>query len=241
MKTLRDYIRLFIKEKYLTNNTKKINILLDSTKCIEVDTIIVNKNNFSLSCEIEIENLLDLPVTKVRFLCDKKLSKIDLEEIEDASSGKIQINISPRLKDIGDNFILYFDCMQLPKIYTDSFLYKLDIFNPSLYHALKKHNNTVISYINYNLAIEYIHEHKDELSELYNIYEDSDHVFLEKIYEKILELKNNKFIIRNLDDSSRPCYIIKAVSEHHLKFMSKNWQKYFYCQKKWQKSIFLAF
>ena len=187
MKTLRDYIRLFIKEKYLTNNTKKINVLLDSTKCIEVDTIIVNKNNFSLSCEIEIENLLDLPVTKVRFLCDKKLSKIDLEEIEDVSSGKIQINISPRLKDIGDDFILYFDCMLLPKIYTDSFLYKLDIFNPSLYHALKKHNNTVISYINYNLAIEYIHEHKDELSELYNIYEDSDHVFLEKIYE----LKNN--------------------------------------------------
>lgn len=222
MKTLRDYIRLFIKEKYLTNNTKKINVLLDSTKCIEVDTIIVNKNNFSLSCEIKIENLLDLPVTKVRFLCDKKLSKIDLEEIEDLSSRKIQINISPRLKDIGDDFILYFDCMLLPKIYTDSFLYKLDIFNPSLYHVLKKHNNTIISYINYNLAIEYIHEHKDELSELYNIYEDSDHVFLEKIYEKILELKNNKFIIRNLDDSSRPCYIIKAVSEHHLKFMSKN-------------------
>ena len=79
------------------------------------------------------------------------------------------------------------------------------------------------------------------MSELYNIYEDSDHVFLEKIYEKILELKNNKFIIRNLDDSSRPCYIIKAVSEHHLKFMPKNWQKYFYCQKKWQKSIFLTF
>ena len=222
MKTLRDYIRLFIKEKYLTNNTKKINVLLDSTKCIEVDTIIVNKNNFSLSCEIEIENLLDLPVTKVRFFCNKKLSKIDLEEIEDASSGKIKINISPRLKDIGDNFILYFDCIMLPKIYTDSFLYNLDILNPSLYSSLKKHNNTIISYINYNSAIEYIHEHKDELSELYNIYEDSDHVFLEKIYEKILELKNNKFVIRNLDDSSRPCYIIKAVSEHHLKFMSKN-------------------
>ena len=220
MKTLRDYIILFIKEKYLTNNTKKIIVLLDSKKRIEVDTIIVNKNIFSLSCEIE--NWLDLPVTKVRFLCNKKLSKIDLEEIEDVSSGKIQINISPRLKDIGDDFILYFDCMLLPKIYTDSFLYKLDIFNPSLYQALKKHNNTVISYINYNLAIEYIHEHKNELSELYNIYEDSDHVFLEKIYEKILELKNNKFIIRNLDDSSSPCYIIKAVSEHHLKFMSKN-------------------
>ena len=220
MKTLRDYMILFIKEKYLTNNTKKINVLLDSTKCIEVDTIIVNKNNFSLSCEIE--NLLDLPVTKVRFLCDKKLSKIDLEEIEYVSSGKIKINISPRLKDIGDNFILYFDCITLPKIYTDSFLYKLDILNPSLYIVLKKHNNTIISYINYNLAIEYIHEHKDELSELYNIYEDSDHVFLEKIYEKILELKNNKFVISNLDDSSRPCYIIKAVSEHHLKVMSKN-------------------
>ena len=239
MKILRDYIRLFIKEKYLTNNTKKINVLLDSTKCIEVDTIIVNKNNFSLSCEIE--NLLDLPVTKVRFLCNKKLSKINLEEIEYVSSGKIKINISPRLKDIGDNFILYFDCITLPKIYTDSFLYKLDILNPSLYIVLKKHNNTIISYINYNLAIEYIHEHKYELSELYNIHEDSDHVFLEKIYEKILELKNSKFVIRNLDDSSRPCYIIKAVSEHHLKFMSKNWQKYFYCQKKWQKSIFLVF
>ena len=222
MKTLRDYIRLFIKEKYLTNNTKKINVLLDSTKCIEVDTIIVNKNNFSLSCEIEIENLLDLPVTKVRFLCDKKLSKIDLEEIEDVSSGKIQINISPCLKDIGNDFILYFDCMLLPKIYTDSFLYKLDILNPSLYRALKKNNNTIISRINYNLAIEYIHEHKDELSKSYNIYEDSDHVFLEKIYEKILELKNNKFIICNLDDYTRPCYIIKTVSEHHLKFMSKN-------------------
>ena len=220
MKTLRDYIRLFIKEKYLTNNTKKINVLLDSTKCIEVDTIIVNKNNFSLSCEIE--NLLDLPVTKVRFLCNKKLSKIDLEEIEYVSSGKIKINISPRLKDIGDNFILYFDCILLPKIYTDSFLYKLDILNPSLYRALKKYNNTIISYINYNSAIKYVHEHKDELSKLYNIYEDSDHIFLEKIYEKILELKNNKFVIRNLDDSSRPCYIIKAVSEHHLKFMSKN-------------------
>ena len=220
MKTLRYYIRLFIKEKYLTNNTKKINVLLDSTKCIEVDTIIVNKNNFSLSCEIE--NLLDLPVTKVRFLCNKKLSKIDLEEIEYVSSGKIKINISPRLKDIGDNFILYFDCITLPKIYTDSFLYKLDILNPSLYIVLKKHNNTIISYINYNLAIEYIHEHKYELSELYSIYEDSDHVFLEKIYEKILELKNSKFVIRNIDDSSRPCYIIKAVSEHHLKFMSKN-------------------
>ena len=222
MKTLRDYIILFIKEKYLTNNTKKINVLLDSTKCIEVDTIIVNKNNFSLSCEIEIENLLDLPVTKVRFLCHKKLSKIDLEEIEDVSSGKIKINISPCLKDINDNFILYFDCILLPKIYTDSFLYKLDILNPSLYRALKKNNNTIISRINYNLAIEYIHEHKDELSKLYNIYEDSDHVFLEKIYEKILELKNNKFIICNLDDYTRPCYIIKTVSEHHLKFMSKN-------------------
>ena len=220
MKTLRDYIILFIKEKYLTNNTKKIIVLLDSKKCIEVDTIIVNKNIFSLSCKIE--NWLDLPVTKVRFLCNKKLSKIDLEEIEDISSGKIKINISPRLKDIGDDFILYFDCMLLPKIYTDSFLYKLDILNPSLYRALKKNNNTIISRINYNLAIEYIHEHKDELSESYNIYEDSDHVFLEKIYEKILELKNNKFIICNLDDSSRPCYIIKAVSEHHLKFMSKN-------------------
>ena len=222
MKTLRDYIILFIKEKYLTNNTKKIMILLDSTKCIEVDTIIVNKNKniFSLSCEIE--NWLDLPVTKVRFLCNKKLSKIDLEEIEDVSSGKIKINISPCLKDIGDNFILYFDCILLPKIYTDSFLYKLDILNPSLYLALKKHNNTIISYINYNLAIEYVHEHKDELSELYNIHEDSDHVFLEKIYEKILELKNNKFVIRNLDDSSRPCYIIKTVSGHRLKLMSKN-------------------
>lgn len=222
MKTLRDYIRLFIKEKYLTNNTKKINVLLDSTKCIEVGTIIVNKNNFSLSCEIEIENLLDLPVTKIRFLSHKKLSKIDLEKIEDVSSGKIKINISPCLKDIGDNFILYFDCMLLPKIYTDSFLYKLNIFDPSLYRALKKHNNTIISYINYNSAIEYIHEHKDELSELYNIHEDSDHVFLEKIYEKILELKNNKFIIRNLDYSSYPCYIIKTASEHHLNFMSKN-------------------
>lgn len=222
MKTLRDYIRLFIKEKYLTNNTKKINVLLDSTKCIEVDTIIVNKNNFSLSCEIEIENLLDLPVTKVRFLCNKKLSKIDLEEIEDVSSGKIKINISPCLKDIGDNFILYFDCMLLPKIYTDSFLYKLNIFDPSLYRALKKHNNTIISYVNYNLAIEYVREHKDKLSELYNIYEDSDHIFLEKIYEKILELKNNKFVIRNLDYSSYPCYIIKTASEHHLNFMSKN-------------------
>lgn len=220
MKTLRDYMILFIKEKYLTNNTKKINVLLDSTKCIEVGTIIVNKNNFSLSCEIE--NLLDLPVTKIRFLCHKKLSKIDLEEIEDVSSGKIKINISPCLKDIGDNFILYFDCMLLPKIYTDSFLYKLDILNPSLYRALKKNNNTIISRINYNLAIEYIHEHKDELSESYKIYEDSDHVFLEKIYEKILELKNNKFIICNLDDYTRPCYIIKTVSEHHLKFMSKN-------------------
>lgn len=222
MKTLRDYIRLFIKEKYLTNNTKKINVLLDSTKCIEVDTIIVNKNNFSLSCEIEIENLLDLPVTKIRFLSHKKLSKIDLEEIEDVSSGKIKINISPCLKDIGDNFILYFDCMLLPKIYTDSFLYKLNIFDPSLYRALKKHNNTIISYVNYNLAIEYVREHKDELSELYNIHEDSDHVFLEKIYEKILELKNNKFVIRNLDYSSYPCYIIKTASEHHLNFMSKN-------------------
>lgn len=222
MKTLRDYMILFIKEKYLTNNTKKINVLLDSTKFIEVDTIIVNKNNFSLSCEIEIENLLDLPVTKVRFLCNKKLYKIDLEEIEDASSGKIKISISPCLKDIGDNFILYFDCILLPKIYTDSFLYKLDILNPSLYRALKKNNNTIISRINYNLAIEYVHKHKDELSELYNIYEDSDHVFLEKIYEKILELKNNKFIICNLDDYTRPCYIIKTVSEHHLKFMSKN-------------------
>ena len=222
MKTLRDYIRLFIKEKYLTNNTKKINVLLDSTKCIEVGTIIVNKNNFSLSCEIEIENLLDLPVTKIRFLSHKKLSKINLEEIEDVSSGKIKINISPCLKDIGDNFILYFDCMLLPKIYTDSFLYKLNIFDPSLYRALKKHNNTIISYVNYNLAIEYVREHKDELSELYNIHEDSDHVFLEKIYEKILELKNNKFVIRNLDYSSYPCYIIKTASEHHLNFMSKN-------------------
>ena len=220
MKTLRDYMILFIKEKYLTNNTKKIILLLDSTKRIEVDTIIVNKNIFLVSCEIE--NWLDLPVTKVRFLCDKKLSKIDLEEIEDVSSGKIKINISPCLKDIGDNFILYFDCMLLPKIYTDSFLYKLNIFDPSLYRALKKHNNTIISYINYNSAIEYIHEHKNELSKLYNIYEDSDHIFLEKIYEKILELKNDKFIISNLDDSSRPCYIIKTVSGHRLKFMSKN-------------------
>ena len=80
MKTLRDYMRLFIKEKYLTNNTKKINVLLDSTKCIEDGTIIVNKNNLSLSCEIDIENLLDLPVTKIRFLSHKKLSKIDLLE-----------------------------------------------------------------------------------------------------------------------------------------------------------------
>ena len=220
MKTLRDYMILFIKEKYLTNNTKKIKVLLDSTKCIDVDTIIVNTNIFSVSCKIK--NLLDLPVTKIRFLCREKLSKIDLEEIEDVSSGKIKINISPCLKDIGDNFILYFDCMQLPKIYTDSFLYKLDILNPSLYRALKKYNNTIISYINYNSAIEYVHEHKDELSKLYNIYEDSDHIFLEKIYEKILELKNNKFVIRNLDDSSRPCYIIKSVSKHHLKLMSKN-------------------
>ena len=74
MKTLRDYMILFIKEKYLTNNTKKIKVLLDSTKCIDVDTIIVNTNIFSVSCKIK--NLLDLPVTKVRFLCDKKLSKI---------------------------------------------------------------------------------------------------------------------------------------------------------------------
>lgn len=220
MKTLRNYIRLFIKEKYLTNDTKKIKILLNSTDYIDVEPAIVNKNNFSLLSKIE--NLLDLPVLKIKVFYNDKLSKIDLEETEDILSGKIKIRIRPGLQELGNDFILCFDCIQLPKIYTDSFLYKLDILNPSLYSTLKEYNNTVISDINYKYAIEYVHKNKVELSKTYNINEDSDHNILEKIYEKILELKNNKFRIRHVNDSSNPFYIIEAVSKNSQTLMPKN-------------------
>lgn len=220
MKTLHNYIRLFINEKYLTNDTKKIKILFNSTEYIDVEPVIVNKNNFSLLSKIE--NLLDLPVLKIKVLHDNKLSKIDLEEIEDISSGKLKIHIKPCLQELGDDFILCFDCMRLPKIYTDSFLYKLDILKPSLYFTLKEYNNTVISYTNYEYAIEYVHKNKTKLFKIYDINENSDHNALEKIYEKILELKNDKFRIRHVDDSANPFYIIEAISKHSKAPMSKN-------------------
>lgn len=220
MKTLRNYIRLFIKEKYITNDTKKIKILLNSTEYIDVEPIIVNKNNFSLLSKIE--NLLDLPVLKVKVFYNDKLSKIDLEETEDILSGKIKIHIRPCLQELGDDFILCFDCIQLPKIYTDSFLYKLDILSPSLYSTLKEYNNTVISNINYDYALEYVHKNKANLSKTYNIDEDSDHNILEKIYEKILELKNDSFRIRHINDSSNSFYIIETVFKHSQTLMSKN-------------------
>lgn len=222
MKTLCDYIKLFIKEKYITNDTKKIKILLNSKEYTSVEIVIVNKNNFSLLSKIE--NLLDLPVLKAKVFYNDKLSNIDLEETEDIMSGEIKIHIIPRLKDLGNDFILYFDCIKLPKIYTDSFLYKLDILNPSLYYTLKEYNNTVISYMNYKRAIEYVHKNKIELCKMYNINKDSDHNILEKIYKKILELKNDSFVIHSIDDcrSIYPYYIIETTSKHSKKPMSKN-------------------
>lgn len=220
MTTLSNYIRLFIKEKYITNDTKKIKILLKSTEYIDVELVVVNKNDFSLLSKIE--NLLDLPVLKIKALYNNMLSNIDLEKDEDILSGKIKIHIKPCLQELGDDFILCFDCIQLPKIYTDSFLYKLDILSPSLYSTLKKYNNTVISNINYEHALEYVHENRVNLSKIYNINEDSDHIILEKIYEKILELKNDRFIIRHVNDSSNPFYIIEAASKSSQVLMSKN-------------------
>lgn len=220
MKTLRDYIRIFIKKKYLTNDTKKIKILLNSTEYIDVEPVIVNKNNFSLLSKIK--NLLDLPVLKIKVLHDNKLSEIDLEETVDVLSGKIKINIRPCLHELGDDFILCFDCILLSKIYTDSFLYKLDILKPMLYSAIKEYGNTVISYTKYKRAMEYIDEHRDKLSKQYNITSESNHNLLEKIYGRILELNNDSFIIRYVDDRISPYYIIETVSKHSQTSMSKN-------------------
>lgn len=220
MKTLRDYIRIFIKKKYLTNDTKKIKILLNSTEYIDVEPVIVNKNNFSLLSKIK--NLLDLPVLKIKVFHDNKLSEIDLEEIEDVLSGKIKIHIQPCLHELGNDFILCFDCILLSKIYTDSFLYKLDILKPMLYYALKEYGNTVISYNKYKRAMEYINEYRDKLCRRYHITSESNHNLLEKIYGRILELNNDSFVIRCVDDPISPYYIIETVSKHSQTPMSKN-------------------
>lgn len=94
-------------------------------------------------------------------------------------------------------WVLEFEVMNLPKKYTDSFLYKEDFLNPHIFRCIKTYGNSVMGFNNYHEAIDYM------MSE--NIKES-----LDDIISDIVEFKVR---IRHCDDSSGGWFIIEKPNK----------------------------
>lgn len=233
---LRDYIKLFIKEKYITNDDDLawFRLYLDSSPNYNYVKVIFGekKNDFTIECKTSKDKtiyeprLLDLPVLKIGMIAYDsksedgqylygKSKKIYIDEIEDSTTGKIKYAIRPKISSLKEEFagnvkwLLIFTCMDLPLAYLNSFLFRESILEPTIYNILQEYGNTVLSKTKYENAIEYIQKHEFEFN------------FDSKDYHTILELsidsisvghKNCK--IRFVNDSSSPFYVIETKYKH---------------------------
>lgn len=119
MKTLRDYLKIFIKKGYVDFKDKHcIGIGLDGHPTISKDLVVDsfisgNKRNLSLqyiALDGSVSNILDLPVRRIyletTYQSNKKeYRNIEIKEIIDDETGKTNYKIKPELSEFNGMFI----------------------------------------------------------------------------------------------------------------------------------------
>lgn len=230
---LRDYIKLFIKEKYITNDDESVwfRLYLDSDLNYRYVKVVFGekKNEFTIECEtskdkiIKEPRLLDLPVLNVYMIVYDpksedgqnfrgKFKKVCIDEVEDLITGKIKYAIMPNMSSLKKEFSgdvrweLKFTCMDLPSVYLNSFLFRESILRPIIYNTLQEHGNTILSKTNYDKAMKYIQKHKSE----FNFDSNDYHTILESSINSV-SVGHKKYRIRFVNDSSSPFYVIEEI------------------------------
>lgn len=200
--SLRDYLSLFIKRKYISSNTKTIKLLLNKAHYEDIKIKVVDENKFSV--ESNILNLLDLPVLEIRSLPAEGDNTVEIQinevRVESKSvHAKTKIIIAPNRKELREDVVLYFRCMYLDKKYTDSFLYQKDYLNSSLYNSLLDHGSTVISSRHYHNITEYIADN------LLNIYDKYAKCYKSKKYTKPTTFNEAMAILTDITSKNMVC------------------------------------
>lgn len=225
-KCLYNYIKLFIKEKYIINDDDLswFRLYLNSYPSYINSHVIFGekRNEFNIECDSNKNiNFLKLPVLKIRILIYTpdgigKIENISIDETEDLLTGKPKYIIHPKISTMKERYgtdikwLLMIDCCELDKEYSESFLYDENIIRPEIYETLCEYGNTVLSRNNYDKAIDYIKNNKNDFKSL----NDDPHTILELSIDIITKSTLGTHRIRYVNDSSSAYYIIETRGKH---------------------------
>lgn len=126
--------------------------------------------------------------------------------------GSFDENYWEEIKKLQDEWCLYFVLVDLPKVYTTSFVYKEGILIYHIYKSLCYHGNSILSYNRYNNAISYITNNIDRVLKEYKIKDSkTPHEILEKVLKKVTLNKLGNLRIRECATTVDVFYVIEKV------------------------------
>lgn len=132
---------------------------------------------------------------------------------ETEPKGKFNENYWKKFNTELDSWQLVFNCLDLPKSLTDSFLYKIDVLNFSMFNTISTYSNTIISIEKIERAVEYVSEEFIKSNEIFTFTKALN--FICREFEHSCGKEPMSLHIRKSDisDSSLSYYILEKACQ----------------------------